>query len=496
MQGKFVYNYSVWYLLMSDKYKIQLIFPEGGSKLSSSGVLPPVGIISLATALKNKIPNIEVQLFDGEIIPHCKIIESLDGDIIGISVTGANYHNALEIAREAKRKGAIVIVGGPQATVKHKQILENQNCIDAIIRGDGEIAFNEFVQAIINKDYEKLKDIRNLSYRDTDGSIIINPILKKCEQIDLNELPAPNYDLLGDTLKQYKSNFQNHNYRKKGYTKFVSLESQKGCAKTERESEKKGRCSFCARIDKGFRRSNSQEFWKRVKELYDPNGKTMIWDVSDSFSGRVSRQDDWLKQVAESKPLDLKGKVSFKIFGRADEMDEESVKYLKQIGVYEVFIGVESGDQTKLDSINKGSTLKDNLRAVENLKNQGICTYVSLVYALPNENSESLEKTYQHTKELIERGDIAGIGARILFPLAGSIDHQRLLIKLKEIGEVQLADAIKNSDCYNPGDLQKLWIKYMTKTDLDEIRDYHKKIMELAKNHNIKINDEQRLCLS
>jgi radical SAM superfamily enzyme YgiQ (UPF0313 family) len=222
----------------------------------------------------------------------------------------------------------------------------------------------------------------------------------------------------------------------------------------------------------------------------------MIWDVSDSFSGAVSEQDDWLKAVAETKPSDLEGKVNFKIFGRADEMGEESVKYLKRIGVYEVFIGVESGDQRKLEAVNKCSTLEDNLRAVENLKNYGIQTYVSLVYALPDEDAESLERTYSHTEELIKKGKIAGIGARVLFPLAGSIDHQRLLRRLRESGKVDLANEIKNSDYYDAGDLQRLWIEHMTKTNIDEIREYHKRLMKLAESYGIKINDEQRLCLS
>ena len=478
---------------MSNKYKIQLIFPEGGSKLSSSGILPPVGIISLATYLKSRMSNLEVELFDGEINPQDKIIKSLDADIVGISVTSANYHNALKISKEAKNKQAKVILGGSHATVKHKQILKKRDYIDAIIRGDGEAPLYKFVKAIRIGDHKQLRDIRNLSYRDIDGSIKINPSLRKYEEINLNKLPAPDYSLLNGLLKQYSQNFQNHPYKKEGYTQFVSLESQKGCAKVERKGK---RCSFCARIDKGLRRLTPKEFWRRVRQLYDPNGKTMIWDVSDSFSGAVSERDNWLRQVAESKPSNLEERVSFKIFGRADEMDEESVRYLKRIGVYEVFIGTESGDQRKLDAINKGSTLEDNLRAVENLTKQGIRVYASLVYALPDEDTESLEKTYHHVEELINKGKIVAIGARVLYPVPGSIDHQRLLIRLREHGQQELADKIKNSDYYDVGDLQRLWIEHMTKTNIDEIRKYHIKIMKLAESYGIRINDEQRLFLS
>jgi len=481
---------------MSNKYKIQLVFPEGGSKLSSSGILPPVGIISLATYLKSEMPDLDIELFDGEVVDQKEIIDELDGEIIGISVTGANYDNALEIAKKAKNKGAKVVLGGPQAIIKHRQILENQDCIDAVIRGDGEIAFSEYVGAICKEEPEKLEGIRSLSYRSDDGGVVANPALRKCEQIDLNTLPAPNYSLLEDLLEQYEQNFQDHAYREDGYTRFVGFESQKGCAKTERSSEKKGRCTFCARIDKGLRRLNSTEFWKRIQGLYDPDGKTMVWDVSDSFSGSTSGDYSWLRELAESKPEDLESKVNFKIFARSDELTEESVPYLQRIGVKEVFIGVESGDQDRLDACNKGSIVEDNLKAVETLKKNGIKTYVSLVYGLQGENPESLERTYQHTEELLERGDIAGIGARVLFPLAGSKDYRLLLREYRRRGQNELAVEMRESDYIRPGELQKGWLDYMTDTNIGEITECHQKMMRLAEEHGVKINDEKRLMFS
>jgi len=479
---------------MSNEYKVQLVFPEGGSKLTSSGILPPGGIISLATYLKSRRPDLEVELFDGEATPQREIMGRLGGDLVGLSVTGANYHNALEMAREAKKAGAKVILGGSHATPKHRQILQNQGVIDAVVRGDGEIALYEFLEASRLGDYERLNGVKNLSYRDIDGSVRVNPLLRKCEEVDLDSIPAPDYSLLGGLLAQYSHNFQNHAYRRKGYTRFISLESQKGCAKAG--VSKKGRCSFCARIDKGLRRLSPQEFWERARQLCDPDGKTMIWDVSDSFSGTTSEQDDWLKQVAKNKPSDLEGRVSFKIFGRADEMDEESVKYLRQIGVYEVFIGAESGDQRKLDVINKGSTVEDNLQAVRNLKREGIRTYVSFIYGLLDEDSESLRRTSQHAKKLIERGKIAGIGARVLYPIAGCSDHQKLLRRLRESGEVSLAKEINDADCYDAGDLQRLWLQHMTKTNLDEITMHHNETRRLAESRGIPINDENRFFLS
>lgn len=481
---------------MTEKTKIQLVFPQGGSKLSSSGVLPPLGIVSLATYLKKTDPSIDVELFDGEMLDKENITSKLDGNLLGLSVTGANYHNALELAREAKKKGLKVVLGGPQATVRHRQILANRDFIDAVIRGDGEKTFHDYIVAVRNENPGNLAGIKGLSYKDADGSIIVNSPLRKCDQIGLDVLPAPDYGLLGKMLELYKGNFRHHAYAKEGYTRFASIESQKGCAKTERESDRKGRCSFCARIDKGLRRLAPQEFWLRVQELHDIDGMTMIWDVSDSFSGSVSGYKHWLQEVARCKPSDLEDKVNFKIFARADEMDKKTVSYLQQIGVAEVFMGVESGSQERLDAANKSSSVEDNLKAVKALKKSGIRTYTSLVYGLRGEDSESLEQTHDHVQELLDNGDIAGIGARILFPMAGSTDYNRLEKQCRKTGNIEFADRMANADFMDIGELQRAWLDNMTHTDIEEITHYHRRIMDLAKSYDVRINDEERLIIS
>ncbi len=475
--------------------KIQLIFPEGGSKLSSSGILPPVGIISIATYIKNKMPKIEIELFDGEIIKQKEIEKKICAKIIGISTTGANYNNTLKIAKKAKKKGALIILGGSHATVKHKEILEKNKYIDAVVRGDGEITFYKYIKAIFNNNINDLKKINNLSFR-LNNKIIINSPTCAINLINLNKLPLPDYSLLGDTLKKYEINFENSKYKKSGFTKFISIESQKGCSKAKILSKNKGRCSFCARIDLGLRRLNPNEFWKRIIKIHNNNSKTLIWDISDNFIGKLSKDDVWLKELAKSKPKTLKNKVYFKIFARSDNLDIETIKLIKEIGVSEIFIGIESGDQNKLDLINKGTTIKDNINAIRNLKKYNIKVYISLVYGLPKEDKHSLKKTYQHTKKLIEIGNITDIGARVLFPLAGCIDHQKLIIKLKNKHKISLANKITNCDYYNPYKLQKLWVKYLTNTSSKEINIYHKKIMKLAKIKNIKINNTKRLFLN
>ncbi|MCK5624906.1 B12-binding domain-containing radical SAM protein [Candidatus Pacearchaeota archaeon] len=452
--------------------KVQLVFPSGGSKLSSTGVIPPIGIIQLGSYLKSKNPNLDIEVIDGETISQKEIIEKLNGDILGLSITGANYLNSMEIAKYAKQKGVQVVVGGPHSTINHKKILKENSEVDYAIRRDGEQAFYKL---LTNTPLEKIK---NLTFRN-DKEIKANELETICEQINLNQIPNLNYNLLTNS-EEYEKNFKNHIYNSQGFTKFVGMESQKGCPKGNAKNTK--RCSFCARIDKGLRRLSPEKFWENVENVYDPNGKTMIWDFSDSFTGKPNKEDSWLKQVRDFQPKELKDKVYFKIFARADELDKKTTKIIKELNVKEVFIGIESGDQEKLDSVNKRLKVEDSIYAVKNLKDVGIKTYASFIYGFPNEDSESLQKTIFHMEKIMKAGIIDSVGVRCMFPMPGMKIYKDLERKLGKLPK-------------DTRELQKLWIQNMTNTSIEEIQKYHKQAIKIANKNNVRINDGKRLLL-
>jgi anaerobic magnesium-protoporphyrin IX monomethyl ester cyclase len=463
--------------------KIQLAFPSGGSKLSSTGVLPPLGILSLGTYLKRAMPELEVEVLDGELLGD-RTIDLLDGDVLGISTTGANYYNGIVLARAAKRKGMRNVLGGPHATVKHEQILRRQLSVDAVIRGEGEKPFLDYLRAM--GDIAALRTIKDLSFREG-SEVVISERRAPCELPPLDTIPAPDYSLLGDFGRQYMYNFEDHPYTARDYTRFSSMESQKGCQK----SVDKGRCTFCARIDKGLRRLEPEEFWQRVEASADQWGKTMIWDYSDSFTGA---RDDWLLRVAYERPPHLNN-VYLKIFARADELDEVTVDLLRHVRVREVFVGFESGDQQKLESVNKGTTLEQNLAAVHNLRRANIETYGSFIYGMPGEDARSLELTLRHAEDLMSVGQLSAMGIRCFFPLAGMPDYQRLVNKLRKDGCSALADELVECDAFDPVDLQRLWLHHMTNTSYEEIRHYHFRLMDAAHRHDVRINGPERLLL-
>ncbi len=87
-------------------------------------------------------------------------------------------------------------------------------------------------------------------------------------------------------------------------------------------------------------------------------------------------------------------------YARADDLaDEATVKLMKAAGVHQVQIGIESGDQTMLDNMNKAYSVDSNALALQNCRKHGITTIVSVIVGYPGETETSLDNTYRFLRD-------------------------------------------------------------------------------------------------
>ncbi|MGV8057942.1 MAG: B12-binding domain-containing radical SAM protein [Smithellaceae bacterium] len=77
--------------------------------------------------------------------------------------------------------------------------------------------------------------------------------------------------------------------------------------------------------------------------------------------------------------------------------DEDFCRKLRRSGCAMLKLGIESGDQAVLDSLNKGIDLPAVSRALETIHAAGIATYVYLLFGTPPENEERAMKTLSFT---------------------------------------------------------------------------------------------------
>ena len=96
---------------------------------------------------------------------------------------------------------------------------------------------------------------------------------------------------------------------------------------------------------------------------------------------------------------------------------------MKDAGLIEVFVGVESADNRIKNNIHKGTTIEQDTLVLQWCKELGIRCEMSFIFGLPGESRESMETT--RTWILENRPDIVQVDRLILFPgtpLADNID--------------------------------------------------------------------------
>jgi Radical SAM superfamily len=73
--------------------------------------------------------------------------------------------------------------------------------------------------------------------------------------------------------------------------------------------------------------------------------------------------------------------------------DAECFELMKQAGCLAVFLGIESGDQSVLNNMNKSAKLDRYAYGIEKLHNQGIATFASLIVGFPGETTQTIQNT-------------------------------------------------------------------------------------------------------
>ena len=134
---------------MKDRKKVVFFFPA----FASTEATAPLGILAVATPLLRA--GYEVSLIDSTIVPNFKqrVLEEVrDAICLGVSlVTGPMISETVDIARAIKawNPGFPVILGGWHPSLLPDQTLQAE-CVDIVVRGQGEDAMLEVVERLRN----------------------------------------------------------------------------------------------------------------------------------------------------------------------------------------------------------------------------------------------------------------------------------------------------------------------------------------------------------
>ena len=301
-------------------------------------------------------------------------------------------------------------MGGHFPTIEYAKTLELIPELDTVICHEGEITLLELFQNLDKPaNWSKIKGI---AFR-KNGQIFISPPRPLIE--DLNLLPFPVRRI--STLK----------YR--GIAA-CSILASRGCYYN---------CSFCSvrhfygSTSGPRRRARSpSNVVDEMEKLF--KNKIRIFRFVDDHLGMKSKlQKEWIKEFAsELKKREIGDKILWRISNRADELDLECLKTLKEVGLAFLYIGIESGSDQELKICNKHYTVKDIYDALEILKLAGVNFDYGFMMLTPGTTFESIEENLNFLKNLTERGR-AIVHFTKMMPYAGTPIAQ----KLKEEGRLE-----------------------------------------------------------
>ena len=340
----------------------------------------PLNLLTLAAM----VPEHEASLIDYKVQDyneeHLKA-ELNRHDVVALTSMTPQIYSALDVAELAKEKGCKTIIGGYHPTLS-PDFTANKECIDYVVRGEGEHTFRELIDYIDGKENGvSRKDIKGISYKDKNGKIIHTE--DRPLEPNLDNFPMPRRDLIDYNDYLYLG------------ARLGTLESSRGCPHS---------CKFCCihKMWKDPKLSYRTKSVKRImQEIYDINWKNdFIFFCEDNFTINVKRTKKILNTIIDAG---IPNKMLFSCQSRIDTLHRNPwlMDLMHEAGMRQIFLGIESVHQQSLNAMNKRNTTPKMTREVINaLQDRGISTFGGVIIGYPGETKKMVRQTIQFTKSL------------------------------------------------------------------------------------------------
>ncbi|OKY77732.1 MAG: Radical SAM superfamily enzyme [Candidatus Methanohalarchaeum thermophilum] len=343
-----------------------------------------------------------------------RILEKEKPRVVGVFTGTEEYLNALDITKYIKGKNSEIktFLSGPHPTAMYNEVLK-QPTVDFCVRGEGEYAILELVDAINNKSTSEYTEIKGVALK-KNGDLISNPPNPPQKN---TELPYPSRDLAPMKFYDFPG---------------IVRTAWGGCPNN---------CSFCnvpTYRGRDYFARDPIDILKEIERLlFSYQHIRVIKFMDDTFSidkDKLYELTDGLKKI--SPPFGWKWTFTT----RVDKLTKKMAKEVSEAGCSTILVGAESGSQRILDSINKGIQKNEILEAVKKVINEGMDINVTFMYPLPEDTAETIKETINFMKKLKD------LGANLILDFTTPYPGTPLYENSEELGIKILADSWEEYD--------------------------------------------------
>lgn len=280
-------------------------------------------------------------------------------DFIGFSCYIWNIEFVLKLAGEVKRvlPDVTIWLGGPEVSYDAANVIADNDFVDGVMIGEGEITFSRVIKA-----YEKGDDVSQIPGVAVRGSIKVH----QAEYMNMDDIPFP-YE-----------NFKDMEHR------IIYYESSRGCPYS---------CSYClSSVDKRVRFRSMELVKKELKVFIDANVPQVKF-VDRTFNCDRKRT----KEIWEFIRDNDNGITNFHFEISADIIIDEEIELLHSLrpGLVQLEIGVQTTNEKTVQAIRRKMDFEKLSYVVNRIHETGnVHQHLDLIAGLPYEDYASFRNSF------------------------------------------------------------------------------------------------------
>lgn len=300
-------------------------------------------------------------------------------NIIGFSaITGFQLGEFVRLASQVKNQwpSKPIILGGAHATLTDAHTNLADPLVDYVVFGEGELRLSALMRAIYKP--EHLTAVDGIGYRNEAGEVVVQKSLHVPDlERDLPEVVTDH------TLKYFLAAARRNE---------MILPASRGCPWSTDS------CDFCSvglQYMDSYRRVPFALWQRAIQKVYSQVPFAHI-ELEDENSATV------IKSAEPYLPFLKTLNITSHLHLRSDQMtDPDRVKWMADMGVIRIHVGVESGNERVLNQVmHKHESVEMHYQAARNMASAGIEEVATAIVANPTETWPEMRATLQMLEKM------------------------------------------------------------------------------------------------